>query len=397
MKGRGTREQILNIRQIIEKSREFQTPVVLCFLDYKKAFDCVNWDCLWEVLLKMGVPEHLVSVIHGLYSKNAATVRVNGLNSKKFTVQKGVRQGCILSPDLFNIYGEFLMRRALDGWNGGVTIGGKKLSNLRYADDTTLIARNTEEMAELLRRVEIESNRLGLEINRPKTKVMIVDRHNILNYSGNLLCGLEIVNDFIYLGSLISNGGECDGEIRRRIAMAKSAMSRLTKIWRDRSIKTETKIRLVKSLIFSIFQYAAETWTIKAASRKKIEAFEMWCWRRVLRVSWKEKRTNRSILEEVKVKDRLSTICLRRILQFFGHVARRGEDSLEKLIVVGAVEGKRGRGRSPTRWTDQIKSATSCSVVAALRKAETREEWRRVVAQAVDTSLADRRGHDPQQ
>jgi hypothetical protein len=379
VKGKGTREQILNIRQLIEKCREFQTPAVLCFIDYKKAFDFVNWDYLWKVLLDMGVPMHLVKIIHNLYNDNNAVVRINSLNSTNFRVQRGVRQGCILSPDLFNIYGEYIMRRALDGWKGGVSIGGKKLSNLRYADDTTLIANNHEEMAELIRRVETESNVLGLQINRPKTKIMIIDRHQQLQNNNSALNGIDVVDNFVYLGSLISNNGGSELEIRRRITLAKSAMSQLTKIWKNRAITTAVKIRLVKSLVFSVCLYGVETWTMKAADRRRIDAFEMWSWRRLLRVPWTDKRTNVSILEELKIKDRLSTICLKRILQFFGHIARRGEESLERLVVVGSVEGRRARGRSPARWTDQVSAATGASTVASLRLAEFRTEWRQLV------------------
>ncbi|XP_077290894.1 uncharacterized protein LOC143914511 [Arctopsyche grandis] len=118
---------------------------------------------------------------------------------------------------------------------------------------------------------------------------------------------------------------------------------------------------------------------MKAADRRRIDAFEMWSWRRLLRVPWTDKRTNVSILEELKIKDRLSTICLKRILQFFGHIARRGEESLEWLVVVGSVEGRRARGRSPARWTDQVSAATGASTVASLRLAEFRTEWRQLV------------------
>ncbi|XP_077285531.1 uncharacterized protein LOC143910808 [Arctopsyche grandis] len=132
-----------------------------------------------------------------------------------------------------------------------------------------------------------------------------------------------------------------------------------------------------------------------AAERKKIEAFEMWYWRRMLRIPWTAKRTNISILNELRVKDSLSTICLRRALQFFGHVARRDDGNLEKLVVVGATEGRIGRGSSPTRWTDQVKKALHCSVVTALRKAESREEWRRLVAKHTPEQPTTAHGENP--
>mgnify|MGYP003493791252 FL=1 len=187
-----------------------------------------------------------------------------------------------------------------------------------------------------------------------------------------------------------SNEGSCEGEIRRRIAIAKSAMSKLDKIWKDRGVSNSTKIKLVRSLVHAIFLYAAETWTIKAAERRKIDAFEMWCWRRMLRIPWTARRTNESIRRELCLDGlTLANMCTRRILQFFGHVVRGNEDSLERLVVIGNLEGKRGRGRSPTRWTDQVKTAAGTSVVGALRAAQSRESWRRLVASTRVTTLSN--------
>ena len=111
-------------------------------------------------------------------------------------------------------------------------------------------------------------------------------------------------------------------------------------------------------MVFSIFLYGSESWTVKSADRHRIDAFEMWCWRRMLRIPWTARRTNQSILNDVGITDRLSTICRRHILQYFNHITRRGEDNLEKLIVQGKVEGRRPRGRSPSRWLDQIANIT---------------------------------------
>lgn len=330
----------------------------------------------------MGVPEHLIALIAALYENGKSMVRVNDVLSAPFKPQKGVRQGCIISPLLFNIYGEYIMRTALEEWDGGISVGGNKISNLRYADDTTLLASSEQEMAELLRRVERASEMVGLSVNKMKTKVMVVDRAGTFVRTGELT-ELEFVNEFVYLGTLISNQGGCDKEIRRRTQMAKAAMSKLTRIWQNRKVSNTTKTRLVRALVFSIFLYGSESWSIRAADRKKIEAFEMWCYRRMLRIPWTAKRTNKSILDQLKITTRLSTICYRRVLSYFGHIARRQPDNLDKLVIVGKVEGKRLRGRSPTRWSDQIQNITGLSIPTALRQAEDRVVWRRLV----DTSV----------
>lgn len=390
VKGKGTREQILNVRQLVEKAYEHNTPVIMCFVDYSKAFDCVNWNWLWKVLTEFGVPKHLVYLIKGLYLNNQGKVRVDSVTSDNFHFEQGVRQGCILSPILFNVYGEYIMRRTCEGWKGGVSIGGVKITNLRYADDTTLLAANESEMVALLNRMEAISKDMGLSINRSKTKLMVVDRAQKLHFSGTLK--LESVDNFVYLGSIITNNGSSELEIRRRIAMAKTAMSQLQNIWRDRNISRHTKIKLVRTLVFSIFLYACETWTIKAADRTRIDAFEMWCWRRMLGVSWVEHRTNLSILKEIGVTIRLSTICLRRVLEFFGHIARKTGDNLEKLMVTGSVEGGRGRGRSPTRWSDQIRKTLAIQFHDAVEAARDRDSWKATISDI----LIRGGGHDPQ-
>lgn len=161
--------------------------------------------------------------------------------------------------------------------------------------------------------------------------------------------------------------------------MTKGAMSKLYKIWKDRNISNTTKKRLVQSLVFSIFLYGTESWTIRSSERKRIDALEMWCWRRMLRIPWTAKRTNKSILEQLRISTRLSTTCYERILQYFGHVARRDPPNLEKLLLVGKVEGKRPRGRVPSRWSDQIKLLTGLSVTTAMRQAKDRKTWKKII------------------
>ncbi|VEN59488.1 unnamed protein product [Callosobruchus maculatus] len=308
VKGRGTRERILNLGQIIEKAREHYFPVFICFLDYSEAFDSAKWPKLWEILISMGVPYHLVFLIQQPYESNSACVGIDGNLSGQTATRKGVRQGCRLSPMFFNIYSEFVMRQVLNNWNGGITIGGSKISNLRFADKTTIIAASQEELVALLNILEQHSAAHGLGINYNKTKVMIVDREHDDHRATN-----------------------CENEIRRRIQQARVPMTKLTKIWRDHNITKATKMSLVQSLVFSIFLYASETWTVKNADRARIDAFEMWTWRRMLRVPYTVHRTNVSILDELGNPKRLSSIVSTRILTFFGHIHR--SDNMEKLVV----------------------------------------------------------------
>uniref|UniRef100_A0A803STX0 ribonuclease H n=1 Tax=Anolis carolinensis TaxID=28377 RepID=A0A803STX0_ANOCA len=172
-KGRGTRDQIVNICWIIEEAREFQKNIYFCFIDYSKAFNCVNHNKLWHVLGGMGTPSHLVCLLRNLYKDQIATVRTDHGTTDWFKIGKGVRQGCILLPYLFNLYAEHIMRRVgLDESKAGVKISGKNIINLRYADDTTLMAESEEELRSLITKVKEESAKAGLQLNIKKTKIM---------------------------------------------------------------------------------------------------------------------------------------------------------------------------------------------------------------------------------
>ena len=159
-KGRGTRDQISNIRWIIEKAREFQKNIYFCFIDYAKAFDCVDHDKLWKILQEMEIPDHLTCLLRNLYAGQEATVRTGRRTTDWFQIGKGVYQGCILSPGLLNLYAEYIMRNAgLEEAQAGIKIAGRNNNNLRYADDTTLMAETEEELKSLLMKVKEESKK----------------------------------------------------------------------------------------------------------------------------------------------------------------------------------------------------------------------------------------------
>ena len=171
-KGQGTRDKIANIRWIIEKAREFQKNIYLCFIHYVKAFDCVDHNKLWKILQEMGIPDYLTCLLRNLYAGQKATVRTRHGTTDWFQIGKGVRQGCILSPCLFNLNAEYTMRNAgLEEAQAEIKIGRRNINNLRYADDTTLMAESEKELKSLLK-VKEESEEVGLKLNIQKTKIM---------------------------------------------------------------------------------------------------------------------------------------------------------------------------------------------------------------------------------
>ena len=169
-KGRGTRDQIANIPWIIKKAREYQKNICFCFIDYAKAFDCVDHNKLWKVLQEMGIPGHLTCLLRNLYAGQEATVRTGHGKADWFQIGKGVRQGCILSPCLFNLYTEYIMRNTgLEKAQAGIKIAGRNINNLKYADDTTLMAESEEELNSLLMNVKEKSEKSGKKLNIQKT------------------------------------------------------------------------------------------------------------------------------------------------------------------------------------------------------------------------------------
>ena len=173
IKGRGTRDQIVNICWIIEKARDLQKNIYFCFIDYTKAFDCVYLNKLWKILEEMGMPDHMTCIMRNLYAGQEATVRTGHGTMNWFQIGKGVHQGCILSPCLFNLYAEFTMRKAgLEEAQAGIKIAGRNSNKLRYADDTALMTESEEELKSLLMKVKEKSEKVGLKLNIQKTKIM---------------------------------------------------------------------------------------------------------------------------------------------------------------------------------------------------------------------------------
>src|SRR5574342_161442 len=326
-KGRGTRDQIANIRWIIEKAREFQKSIYFCFIDYAKAFDCVEHNKLWKIVKEMGLPEHLICLLRNLYAGQEATVRTGHGTTDWFQIGKGVRQGCILSPCLFKLYAEYIRRNAgLEETQAGIKIARRNINNLRYADDTTLMAESEKELKSLLMKVKVESEKVGLKLNIQKTKITASGPITSSEIDGETV---ETVSDFIFLGSKITADGDCSHEIKRHLLLGRKVMTNLDSIFKSRDITLPTKVRLVKAVVFPVVMYGCESRTVKKAESQRIDAFELWCWRRLLRAPWTARRSDQSILKEISPGCSLEGLMLKLKLQYFGYLMRR-VDSLDK-------------------------------------------------------------------
>ena len=215
----------------------------------------------------------------------------------------------------------------------------KNINNLSYTDDTTIMAESEEELKSLLMKVKEESEKVGLKFNILKTKMMASGPITSWQIDGEIV---ETVADFIFWGSKITADADCSHEIKRHLLLGRKVITNLDRILKSRDITLPTKVHLVKAMVFSVVMYGCENWTIKKAEHRRIDAFELQCWRRLLRVPWTARRSNQSILK-ISPGCSLEGLRLKLQLQYFGHLMRRA-DSLEKTLMLGGVGGRRRRG-----------------------------------------------------
>jgi len=379
-KGRSTMEQIFNLRVLCEKYSQHQQELFHVFIDFKKAFDRVWHDALWATMHKYNMGKKLIETIQQLYANAHSAVLIQGSMGEWFRTTVGVRQGCLLSPTLFNIFLERIMTEALENHHSTVSIGGRIITDLRFADDIDGIAGSEQELHDLVTSLDKTSARFGMEISAEKTKIMSNSEQPL---QANISAGgkeLEKVKQFKYLGSIISEEGS-KMEVLSRAAQTLANVTKLRTIWKDRNISLKTKIKLLRALAHSVFLYACESWTLTAELQRRIQALEMKCYRRVLNISYQDHITNETvqkiIRQEIGPFDDLLTIVRKRKLKWYGHVTRA--NTMSKTILQGTTSGTRRRGRQRKKWTDNIQEWTGMTFAATQEAAHDRERWRGLV------------------
>ena len=356
--GRGCTDQLFNLRRVLEQRWAYQQPTVACFIDFKSAFDSVDRESLWRTLHMDGMPDKLLRLIKAYYQSTTTRVRVYGQESRHFQVSSGVRQGCVLSPVLFNYAIDWVLNHALSS-SPGVQVGrGFFLTDLAYADDVVVLGPSFPEVQSALDNVVQFAGMIGLEINAAKTKCISAlvpstqDLHLLVDGAR-----VEVVESFVYLGSKCIPTGQGYADVERRINSARAAFIRLQRcLWSRREIELNTKCRIFQSIVRNVLMYGCETWPLRVSDERRLEVFDNDCLRRILRVRRADHVPVATLRRQCKVQS-ISAEILKRRLRWFGHVARRPPDELIKrcMVAESPAQWRRRTGGQFRTWFSTVK------------------------------------------
>ncbi|PIK54276.1 endonuclease-reverse transcriptase [Apostichopus japonicus] len=372
--GKSTTDAIFALKTITSAYYRAHTPLHLIFVDYKKAFDSVNHALLMEKLEQMGVDRDVIRLTERLYHDAGGVLQWKNETTDAFNTPVGCRQGCPLSPILFSLYTECLMREwhARTAGLPGATIGDRTVKELRYADDLVLFALSAAEAETALNILADVSKPYQLVIHPGKTAHLVIKTDP--NSTDTIHLGTSIipnVNSFMYLGSTITYNTDDTPEISKRIAIAKTTL-RECKYLRSPHLSVATKLLVIRALVMSRLTYGSTTWSIKNSDAAKLDAFGRTVWRWLLGVNWSDHVTNESLMRMIDGRWLFTyDTIVQRKMDWFSHIAR--QQGLQWDLLSGAVLGTvSSRGRPRMTWYDNIRASTGLTMEEAKQQALSR-------------------------
>ena len=388
--GRGCVDQIATVRHICEKYLRKGKDVFWAFMDLEKAYDRVDRNGMWEVLRQYGVSGKLLQAVKSLYVNSRACVRVGSEVSESFEVHTGLRQGCVMSPWLFNIYMDGVVKEVSERVQGsGLGLIGEdglryEVSQLLFADDTALVADSVEELERLVHEFDRVCKKRKLKVNVGKSKVMKSTRDANAGALQISLNGevLEEVRKFSYLGSCVESSNGCVEEVAARVEKGYQTWGALKGVTKCRSLGMSAKRKLYESVVIPAVTYGAETWAMRMEERRSLNVLEMRCLRSMAGLTRRDRVRNEEVRRRTGVLKPLDQRVDEKLLRWFGHVERMDEERLLKRVSLSSVEGRNRRGRPKMEWMDGVKKALSSrnlTIEQAKVVVNDRSEWRRIV------------------
>jgi len=381
--GKGCVDQIFNMRMVIEKMLAKDKKVYAAFMDLEKAYDRVDWEAMWDVLKVYGVGGRLLSGVKAFYRDASACVKIKGEMSECFKIKAGMRQGCVMSPWLFNLFMDGVVRemKAKVG-NVGVEMSIDKskwkLNTILFADDTVLLAESEKDLQKLVNEFSTVCVRRKLKVNVSKSKVMVFERRKseIIQFADQYRMRVESqkqckimmneqimeeVSEFKYLGSVLCKYGSMEGEIRERALQGRKVVGSLGRMMRERTVSKEIKKALRDSIIVPTVTYGSETWTWNKCQRSNIQAVEMSYLRGCCGVNRMDGESNENVYGRFGMASKgegmscgVVEMVKRSTLRWFGHLERMGESELTRRIYKSRIDVGSVRGRPPVKWEDRV-------------------------------------------
>ena len=379
--GKSTTDQAAALRIIIEQVEEWNSTVYMNFIDFLKAFDSLDRKSMFKLLAHYGVPEKIVRMIQCIYKDFKCKVIHKGKLSPTFPVETGVRQGCLLSPLIFILAVDWIMKHTESKNSGLQWTLVSELHDLDFADDLVLFSRTQGHLQEKTTKLQEEASKQGLTINTDKTKTMRVNAKNLnpITVGG---AELEDVEKFTYLGCVVTRTGGTEEDVEARVRKARNSYHSLKKIWNSRQIRRKTKLNLFNSNVKSVLLYGAETWRMTETIKQKLQTFSNRCLRRIMGIFWPQWVTNEELWRMTDQKPMDWEVRARK-WRWIGHTLRKEPQNITRQALQWNPAGRRSRGRPKQTWRRTVEGemksvGLSWGVMAST--AENRVRWRTTVS-----------------